>query len=77
MPLLILFVLFITCVALAGDGFSWGDLLTLDFWTPFAVVALAVSEWLAVTDTVKANGILSFLIGQLTKFFKKAADEGA
>ena len=59
---------FIPSIALA---FEWSDLTTAEFWAPYAVILLAISEWLGSTDVVKSNSVLSFLVNLIKKAFKK------
>jgi hypothetical protein len=49
-------------------AFEWGDVLKPEFWVPYAAILLAISEWLAMTDMVKANGILALIVDLIKKF---------
>lgn len=55
-------------------AFDWKELLSMEFWTPYAAILLALSEWLGSTDFVKSNSVLQFLVNLVKKAFKKETE---
>lgn len=65
-----LFLILIIFFPVVTFALGMNELLDPNFWAPYAAILLAISEFLAMTSIVKANGILSFIIDMVIKGLK-------